>query len=162
MCLCSSSIPACTCSWPWEEAKTDFLQGGITHLSISVSTVFTSNVGALSVFNCLNHVVHLFFLEIYADNLILSKVVKFAYITWYYNHILSIPPYPPCVSLCVCAWYSGPSPHLPGLTAPPAGIGGDVQTPTAGLPGQEGELPDCAANETPQVDGWHTTDVVGL
>lgn len=50
-------------------------------------------------------------------------------------------------SLCQC------DAHLPGLTAPPAGISGDVHAPAARLPGQESELPDSTANETPQVDG---------
>ena len=58
----------------------------------------------------------------------------------------------------MCVQYSSclTAAHLPGLTAPPAGIGGDVQPPTAGLPGQKGELSDGTADETPQVDGRHS------
>lgn len=58
----------------------------------------------------------------------------------------------------MCVQYSSclPAAHLPGLTAPPAGVGGDVQPPTAGLPGQKGELSDGTADETPQVDGRHS------
>lgn len=58
----------------------------------------------------------------------------------------------------MCVQYSSclPAAHLPGLTAPPAGVGGDVQPPTARLPGQKGELSDGTADETPQVDGRHS------
>lgn len=38
--------------------------------------------------------------------------------------------------------------HLPGVTAPPAGLGGDAQPLAAGLLGHEGELPHGAAPET--------------
>lgn len=63
-------------------------------------------------------------------------------------------------SVCVCAvqW----QPHLPGLAAPPAGVGGDVQAPAAGLLGQEGELPHGAADEPPQVDGRRPLQGGGL
>lgn len=116
MCLCSSSIPACTCSWPWEKAKTNFLQGGGgSPISPSLYLQYSLHLSLpLSVFNCLlNHVVHLF---IYADNLILSKVVS--YITSYYNHILSVPLILP-VCLCLVQWplsspprsHSAPSRH---------------------------------------------------
>lgn len=40
--------------------------------------------------------------------------------------------------------------YLPGVTAPPAGLRGDVQPLAAGLKGHEGELADRTAAETVQ------------
>lgn len=66
-------------------------------------------------------------------------------------HLFRVITLLPC--LCAIQLHSClPAAHLPGLTAPPAGVGGDVQTPTARLPGQEGELPYSTADEAPQVD----------
>lgn len=49
---------------------------------------------------------------------------------------------------------------LPGLTAPPAGISGDVQASAARLFGQKRELSDSAADEGPQVDAGRSRDAV--
>lgn len=66
--------------------------------------------------------------------------------------------FPLCLCLCVRLVVQWQTPHLPSLTAPPAGIGGDVKAATARFPGQEGEFPDSAADEMPQIDGRHLVE----
>lgn len=80
-----------------------------------------------------------------AGHFLSCEVVTFAYVTSRYNPIYT----PLCVQYRCCL----PAAHLPGLTAPPAGVGGDVQAPAARLFGQKGELPDGTTDEAPQVDG---------
>lgn len=50
----------------------------------------------------------------------------------------------------MCVW----SAHLPGLAAPPAGIGSDVQRPAAGLSGEKGELAHGATDKAAQVGSY--------
>lgn len=80
-----------------------------------------------------------------ADCILLCKGVSFAY-----TSPLSVITCVLLSSVCVCTVQL---PHLPGLTAPPAGISGDVHALTARLPGQKGELPHSTTDEAPQVDG---------
>lgn len=86
-----------------------------------------------------------------ANYFLLCKVVSFAYVTSRYNHVCT----PLLSSLCVQYSSSLPAAHLPGLTAPPAGVGGDVQAPAARLLGQERELPDGTTDEAPQIGRAH-------
>lgn len=96
-----------------------------------------------------------------ADSILLCKVVSFAYTSPL--SIITFTPHPPFVCVCACVYSNClPLPHLPSLTAPPAGICGDVQAPAAGLPGQKGELPHSAADEAPQVDGWRVAKGVRI
>lgn len=48
--------------------------------------------------------------------------------------------------------------HLPGLTAAPAGIGGDPKVPAARLLGQESKLPDGTAHKGAQVPAGGAED----
>lgn len=61
--------------------------------------------------------------------------------------------------LCVCVCVR--SAHLPGLTAPPAGIGSDVQRPTARLSGEKGELAHGATDKAAQVGSHRVAGVKG-
>lgn len=123
---------------------------GITNLSVSECTVFVCMSEWLNLHLILLPFLLLAFFKCKlmqtAASFLLCKVVRFVYVTSWYNHIY-IPLLRAVYRNCL------PAAHLPGLTAPPAGVGGDVQPPAAGLLGQEGELPDCTANEVPQVDG---------
>lgn len=54
---------------------------------------------------------------------------------------LPVPPLPVAGAECVKR-------YLPGVAAPPTGLGGDAQAPAAGLVGHEGELAHGAASES--------------